>query len=141
MKKYDNSNPPVRECERCGTKLNKRGLCGDVTCPFSDHEQACPVGWVGHPEHLDADEGTRCTCSHLPEALACHAADNHWTPDDVAVLVEIPYDRRHGHTLAALIRQAIDEGGDVSWLRECFSEPPGRITAAAAEESESAGRS
>ncbi len=36
-------------CERCGCRVDGP-LCGDETCPFSDHEQNCPVGWTGHPE-------------------------------------------------------------------------------------------
>ena len=46
-------------CERCSSPLESE-LCTDETCPFSDHGQACPVGWVGHDEHPEADEDTRC---------------------------------------------------------------------------------
>lgn len=37
-------------CQRCGSKLTKGGYCVDKTCPFSDHKQFCPTGWMGHPE-------------------------------------------------------------------------------------------
>lgn len=46
-------------CERCGADIIK-GLCDDQTCPFSKHEQNCPAGWVGHPEHPQT--GLQCTC-------------------------------------------------------------------------------
>ena len=36
-------------CQRCGSKL-KNGHCVDKTCPFSDHKQFCPTGWIGHPD-------------------------------------------------------------------------------------------
>ena len=47
-------------CIRCGSPL-ERGRCIDETCPFSDHEQDCPRGWIGHPEHA-AGEFTPCKC-------------------------------------------------------------------------------
>lgn len=56
-----------KQCVRCGTDLED-DLCGDETCPFSDHEQTCMVGWSGHPErdpnHKDDGVGpcTACTC-------------------------------------------------------------------------------
>lgn len=49
----------MSECSRCGSPL-KNGLCTDVACPFNDHEQSCPVGWTGHPEHKGED---CCTCN------------------------------------------------------------------------------
>lgn len=48
-------------CQRCGSNI-KNGLCLDETCPFSDHEQSCPVGWVGHDAHPEANEDTECDC-------------------------------------------------------------------------------
>ena len=51
-------------CQRCGSSL-VGGLCSDVTCPFSEHEQSCPVGWSGHPERDPAprdDASGACTC-------------------------------------------------------------------------------
>ena len=27
-------------CKKCGTNLNKKGLCKDVTCPYSDRQQS-----------------------------------------------------------------------------------------------------
>jgi len=45
--------------------LNKSGFCGDETCPFSEHLQSCPAGWVGHPEkggQDDVSEFKSCIC-------------------------------------------------------------------------------
>lgn len=59
----------MRKCARCSTPLNPdspRGRCGDETCPFSYHIQACQAGWSGHPERDPfPDDDTRppmCTC-------------------------------------------------------------------------------
>lgn len=49
-------------CDRCGTAL-VNGYCGDETCPFSDHEQSCDVGWIGHPDYSKLDEDTQCGCN------------------------------------------------------------------------------
>src|SRR5206468_1797863 len=38
------------ECERCGSPRNEQHYCTDITCPFSDHQPECPVGWARHPE-------------------------------------------------------------------------------------------
>ena len=46
-------------CRRCGTGLNEDDRCCDLTCPFSDHSQACPAGWSGHPERKSGE----CSCS------------------------------------------------------------------------------
>ena len=40
------------KCARCGGDLDtQHGYCIDGACPFSDHQQDCPAGWTGHPEH------------------------------------------------------------------------------------------
>lgn len=49
----------TRKCKRCNSVL-KNGLCSDKTCPFSEHHQRCPVGWIGHPDHPNVDEFTMC---------------------------------------------------------------------------------
>lgn len=41
----------LSSCERCGSEIDSSGFCEDVTCPFSDHLQGDPSGWIGHPEH------------------------------------------------------------------------------------------
>lgn len=46
-------------CDRCGTDL-VYGLCSETTCPFSDHQQICPLGWHNHPERNV--EGKKCEC-------------------------------------------------------------------------------
>lgn len=51
----------ISTCRRCGSDI-KNGLCKDETCPFSDHEQSCSVGWVGHDAHPEANEDTECDC-------------------------------------------------------------------------------
>lgn len=67
-----------KPCERCGTILDVDGLCQDETCPFSDHEQACMVGWSGHPtrDPNPKDDGvgpcTVCTCSRAVTARSNH---------------------------------------------------------------------
>ncbi len=38
-----------RTCTRCGSPATD-GLCRDETCPFSEHLQSCPAGWVNHPD-------------------------------------------------------------------------------------------
>jgi hypothetical protein len=48
-------------CQRCES-LIKNGYCQDETCPFSDHEQHCPIGWMGHDAHREVDEDTECDC-------------------------------------------------------------------------------
>jgi hypothetical protein len=59
-------------CTRCSSPLDEGAFCADETCPFSDHDQSCHVGWVGHCDtpdeaeadgHVYADEGTKCTCA------------------------------------------------------------------------------
>ena len=57
-------------CQRCGTDLNPSGFCLDMTCPFSDHQQTCLVGWAGHPDQdpYPKDDGVGpcsvCSCGH-----------------------------------------------------------------------------
>lgn len=51
-------------CQRCTARLSPDGehdemVCTDVTCPFSNHKQDCPVGWTGHPDHTG---DFFCTC-------------------------------------------------------------------------------
>jgi hypothetical protein len=57
-------------CRRCDDVLVD-GFCTDETCPFSDHVQTCPIGWVGHCDdpyvaemegHIYADEDSSCIC-------------------------------------------------------------------------------
>lgn len=57
----------LNKCSRCGSDLDHDGLCSDETCPFSDHEQTCMVGWAGHPTRDPfPNDGigpcTVCTC-------------------------------------------------------------------------------
>jgi len=47
-------------CLRCGSDL-VRGLCKDVTCPFSDHLQSCPIGLSDHPEFPEYEDAV-CVC-------------------------------------------------------------------------------
>lgn len=47
-------------CQRCSSELID-GFCTDETCPFSDHEQVCGLGWSGHPEH-DCGVYEPCSC-------------------------------------------------------------------------------
>lgn len=47
-------------CGRCGNEVSADERCVDVTCPFNDHQQSCPNGWVGHPSF--PTEQTKCTC-------------------------------------------------------------------------------
>ena len=81
----------VRDCCRGGSILFG-GLCSDTTCPFSDHRQYCPVGWVGHPDHPNATEDTQCTCHGL--WAVSHAASgeevrgNFPTEDDAEAWLE-----------------------------------------------------
>lgn len=49
---------PSNECQRCGSCLND-GRCVDETCPFSDHDQTCPMGWCGHPDYPQV---AMCNC-------------------------------------------------------------------------------
>ena len=57
-----------KKCKRCDSVINSLGFCVDVTCPFSDHKQTCPTGWVGHPARKEilVKEGLRlsdkCSC-------------------------------------------------------------------------------
>lgn len=46
-------------CARCGTPLTESGRCEDITCPFHDHAQSCPMGWYAHPEHPGR---LKCNC-------------------------------------------------------------------------------
>lgn len=48
------------QCNRCGSPLVVN-FCQDQTCPFSNHEQHCPIGWSGHPEHPHG-KSVSCTC-------------------------------------------------------------------------------
>lgn len=52
----------MKSCNRCDSDLTTDGRCVDVACPFSDHDQTCPVGWAGHPEY-DTDDDPRCACA------------------------------------------------------------------------------
>jgi hypothetical protein len=49
-------------CVRCGSDLDADCTCVDCTCPFSDHDQNCPAGWQGHPEHKSGP----CNCKGKP---------------------------------------------------------------------------
>jgi len=49
-----------RRCMRCNNLVNSEGYCVSKACPFSDHNQNCPAGWTGHPNHSDQ---TSCMCS------------------------------------------------------------------------------
>ncbi len=49
---WDFINVEGAACQRCGSALIG-GFCQDETCPFSDHVQACPSGWNGHPSRSD----------------------------------------------------------------------------------------
>lgn len=49
----------MRHCARCGSPLTESGRCEDITCPFYDHAQSCPMGWYGHPDHPGR---LKCTC-------------------------------------------------------------------------------
>ena len=54
-----------KTCARCSYPLDAHGFCTDVTCPFSDHQQTCEVGWAGHPDrdpHPDDDLAGNCSC-------------------------------------------------------------------------------
>lgn len=55
---YCKSDSPPK-CQRCDTPLTN-GYCDDETCPFSDHQQTCPVGWHGHPQYHSEES---CTCN------------------------------------------------------------------------------
>ena len=35
-----NKKRSVKTCKKCGTPLNSKGFCKDMTCPFSDHPQS-----------------------------------------------------------------------------------------------------
>lgn len=48
-------------CQRCGALIDLCGYCLDETCPFSDHQQGCPIGWIGHPDHV-VNETEECSC-------------------------------------------------------------------------------
>jgi hypothetical protein len=47
-------------CQRCMSDL-VNGRCIDSQCPFSDHDQTCLKGWIGHPLH-SVDESAPCGC-------------------------------------------------------------------------------
>jgi hypothetical protein len=49
------------ECQRCGSPLDDEGFCTDETCPFSDHDQSCLAGFMGHPDHPQANI-EKCSC-------------------------------------------------------------------------------
>jgi len=49
-----------RVCVRCGGPVLD-GRCADQTCPFSDHDQTCPNGMLGHPE--GPRESGPCACA------------------------------------------------------------------------------
>ena len=49
-------------CARCDSRLMGNLYCPDETCGFSDHQQGCPMGWVGHPEPPAREGPVRCTC-------------------------------------------------------------------------------
>jgi hypothetical protein len=48
----------TKPCARCGSSL-ENGKCRDQTCPFNDHDQDCPAGWTGHPDH-PGDHACKC---------------------------------------------------------------------------------
>jgi hypothetical protein len=50
-----------KRCQRCGGVILTTGKCSN-DCPFDRHNQNCPVGWIGHPDHPNVDEDTKCTC-------------------------------------------------------------------------------
>ena len=53
----------VKKCKRCSNPINDQGKCKDITCPFSYHDQHCPVGWTGHPmAKYFGPEIDVCTC-------------------------------------------------------------------------------
>lgn len=60
---YINDEPveKLSICQRCGTFLDKQGMCKDITCPFHCHQQHCGKGWVGHPERKARAEED-CSC-------------------------------------------------------------------------------
>lgn len=49
----------MQHCARCGSPLTESGRCEDITCPFHDHAQTCPMGWYGHPSHPGR---LKCNC-------------------------------------------------------------------------------
>jgi hypothetical protein len=55
-------------CSRCGNRLNRQGLCTDMTCPFENHEQHCGRGWVGHREHSVRGK-EKCSCFLRPRSI------------------------------------------------------------------------
>ena len=50
----------MRTCKRCGSQLAD-GFCPDKTCPFSDHLQTCPTGWVNYPNPPSCGDNM-CNC-------------------------------------------------------------------------------
>jgi len=59
-----------KRCARCGGVILTTGFCSN-DCPFDRHKQDCPVGWIGHPEHPDVDESTKCRCQN-PDGQGSH---------------------------------------------------------------------
>ena len=57
-------------CLRCGSDL-VRGLCKDVTCPFSDHLQSCPVGLSDHPQFPEYENAV-CVCLGVRRIALTH---------------------------------------------------------------------
>ncbi len=44
----------VKKCKKCGSPLNQRGRCCDITCPYSDHPQSTALESLYEPNESKA---------------------------------------------------------------------------------------